>query len=93
MGYAPDSGVMSAMIITFSIATLLVVCRLISRRMTNVALWWDDYFAMLAWVGVAPVVVRRLNVFLYPLMLSPLIVVLIRSLLLCIVGLHYTVSL
>ena len=93
MGYAPDAGVMSAMIITFSIATLLVVCRLISRRMTNVALWWDDYFAMLAWVGVAPVVVRRLNVFLYPLMLSPLIVVLIRSLLLCIVGLHYTVSL
>lgn len=92
MGYAPDAGVMSAMIITFSIATLLVVCRLISRRMTNVALWWDDYFAMLAWVGVAPVV-RRLNVFLYPIMLSPLIVVLIRSLLLCIVGLHYTVSL
>ena len=93
MGYAPDAGVMSAMIITFSIATLLVVCSLISRRMTNVALWWDDYFAMLAWVGVAPVVVRRLNVFLYPIMLSPLIVVLIRSLLLCIVGLHYTVSL
>ncbi|KNG51835.1 integral membrane protein [Stemphylium lycopersici] len=53
MGFAPDAGVMSAMIITFSIATLLLICRLISRRMTNVSLWWDDYFAVLAWVVAA----------------------------------------
>ncbi|KAH7120726.1 hypothetical protein EDB81DRAFT_914525 [Dactylonectria macrodidyma] len=50
MSYTPDAGVMSSMLITFSIATVLLVCRLASRKLTNVALWWDDYFAVISWV-------------------------------------------
>ncbi|KAJ4252476.1 hypothetical protein NW762_011077 [Fusarium torreyae] len=53
MSYAPDAGVMCAMFITFSIATILLVCRLVSRKITNVALWWDDYFAMISWTAAA----------------------------------------
>jgi hypothetical protein len=49
--YTPDAGVMSSQIITYSVATALLVCRLISRRLTHVALWWDDFFAMLSWVS------------------------------------------
>jgi hypothetical protein len=48
--YTPDAGVMSAMCITFSLATILLVCRLVSRKMTHVALWLDDYFAITSWV-------------------------------------------
>ncbi|KAL5603747.1 hypothetical protein FOVSG1_006497 [Fusarium oxysporum f. sp. vasinfectum] len=53
MSYTPDAGVMSAMLITFPIATILLVCRLASRKITNVALWWDDYFAVISWVAAA----------------------------------------
>jgi hypothetical protein len=48
--YTPDAGVMSAMCITFSLATILLVFRIVSRKMTHVALWLDDYFAITSWV-------------------------------------------
>jgi hypothetical protein len=48
--YTPDAGVMSAMCITFSFATILLVCRLVSRKITHIALWLDDYFAITSWV-------------------------------------------
>ncbi|KAH8622073.1 hypothetical protein IG631_23179 [Alternaria alternata] len=53
MGFKPDAGVMCAMTITFGVATILLICRIVSRRMTNVALWLDDYFAMVSWVAAA----------------------------------------
>jgi hypothetical protein len=51
MAYTPDAGVMSSELITFSFATILLICRVISRKITHVALWWDDYFAMISWVS------------------------------------------
>jgi hypothetical protein len=51
MSYTPDVGVMSSMFITFSVATILLVCRLVSRKITHVTLWLDDYFAMISWVS------------------------------------------
>jgi hypothetical protein len=51
MSYMPDAGVMSSMLITFSIATILLVCRLVSRKITDVPLWWDDCFAVISWVS------------------------------------------
>lgn len=51
MSYTPDAGVMSSSLITFSIATTLVICRLVSRKITSVALWWDDYFCLTSWVS------------------------------------------
>ncbi|RBR06895.1 hypothetical protein FVER53590_11209 [Fusarium verticillioides] len=51
--YTPDAGVMSSQIITYSVATTLLVCRLISRRLTHVALWWDDFFAMMSWISAS----------------------------------------
>ncbi|KAH7309898.1 hypothetical protein B0I35DRAFT_87549 [Stachybotrys elegans] len=53
MAFTPDAGVMSSQIITFSVASILLVCRLISRRITGVGLWWDDYFAIIAWLAAA----------------------------------------
>jgi hypothetical protein len=49
--FAPDAGVMSAMLITFTVATILVICRLVSRKITHVSLWWDDYFCIISWVS------------------------------------------
>lgn len=51
MSYTPDAGVMSSMLITFSVATILLVCRLASRKITHVALWLDDYFSVISWVS------------------------------------------
>ncbi|GKU04238.1 integral membrane protein [Fusarium langsethiae] len=51
--FAPDAGVMSSQFITFSVATMLIICRLVSRKITHVNLWWDDYFAMISWVAAA----------------------------------------
>ncbi|XEV05978.1 hypothetical protein FSHL1_011265 [Fusarium sambucinum] len=51
--FAPDAGVMSAQFITFGFATILLICRLVSRKITHVNLWWDDYFAMTSWVAAA----------------------------------------
>jgi xanthine/uracil permease len=51
MGFTPDASVMSAMFITFGIATILLIFRLVSRKITNVALWLDDLFAIISWVS------------------------------------------
>ncbi|KAH7189604.1 uncharacterized protein B0J16DRAFT_117627 [Fusarium flagelliforme] len=51
--FSPDAGVMSAMLITFTVATILVICRLVSRKITHVALWWDDYFCIVSWLAAA----------------------------------------
>ncbi|KAH7074047.1 hypothetical protein FB567DRAFT_188135 [Paraphoma chrysanthemicola] len=53
MTYKPDAGVMSSMIITFSAATIILVCRLVSRRITRATLWLDDYFAVISWLAAA----------------------------------------
>ncbi|KAF1913377.1 hypothetical protein BDU57DRAFT_504528 [Ampelomyces quisqualis] len=53
MGFTPDAGVMSSMFITFSVATIVLVCRLLSRKITHVSLWWDDYLATISWVAAA----------------------------------------
>ncbi|KAL2291769.1 hypothetical protein FJTKL_11961 [Diaporthe vaccinii] len=45
-----------ALSITWSFATLTLVLRLLCRRITKNRLWWDDYFAIIAYllnVGVA----------------------------------------
>lgn len=49
--FTPDAGVLSAMLITFSVATILLIFRLVSRKITHVTLWWDDYFAIISWVS------------------------------------------
>ncbi|UZP41632.1 hypothetical protein NXS19_009448 [Fusarium pseudograminearum] len=51
--FAPDAGVMCSQFITFGVATILIICRLFSRKITHVNLWWDDYFAMTSWVAAA----------------------------------------
>ncbi|KAJ3547447.1 hypothetical protein NM208_g1509 [Fusarium decemcellulare] len=46
--------------ITFAAATVFIALRLLSRRLTRIHLWWDDYFALccyamaLAWVVIIP---------------------------------------
>ncbi|KAF4970074.1 hypothetical protein FSARC_2820 [Fusarium sarcochroum] len=47
--------------ITFSAATVFIGLRLLSRRLTRINLWWDDYFAIgcyavaIAWVVIIPI--------------------------------------
>ncbi|CAJ0554972.1 Ff.00g134850.m01.CDS01 [Fusarium sp. VM40] len=53
MSYTPDASVLSSLLITFSLATILLVCRLVSRKITHVSLWWDDYFAMASWFAAS----------------------------------------
>ncbi|KAF4472154.1 integral membrane pth11 [Fusarium albosuccineum] len=46
--------------ITFAAATIFIALRLLSRRLTRIYLWWDDYFALccyamaLGWVVIIP---------------------------------------
>ncbi|KAF5005197.1 hypothetical protein FDECE_8318 [Fusarium decemcellulare] len=46
--------------ITFAAATIFIALRLLSRRLTRIHLWWDDYFALccyamaLGWVVIIP---------------------------------------
>jgi hypothetical protein len=51
MAYQVDVNVMSSLYITFSLATLSMIGRLVARKITKVALWWDDYLAIAAWVS------------------------------------------
>ena len=53
--YTPDAGVMSSQIISFTLASILVICRLVSRKITHVSLWYDDYFCMLSWVSLSSI--------------------------------------
>ncbi|CAG7558271.1 unnamed protein product [Fusarium equiseti] len=51
----------AAEFITFPAATICLILRLSSRRITRVKLWWDDYFAILcyatavAWATILPI--------------------------------------
>jgi len=38
--------------ITLGLASTFIVLRFFARRMTKVALWWDDWFALLAYVSL-----------------------------------------
>lgn len=40
-----------ALSITWSFATLTLVLRLLCRRLTKNRLWWDDSFAIIAYVS------------------------------------------
>jgi hypothetical protein len=51
MAYQVDINVMSSLYITFSLATLSMIGRLVARKITKVPLWWDDYLAIAAWVS------------------------------------------
>lgn len=37
--------------ITFAAATVFISLRLLSRRLTKIEFWWDDYLAMCAYVS------------------------------------------
>lgn len=39
-----------ATITTFALATIVVPLRIYCRRLTSTALWWDDYFILIAYV-------------------------------------------
>lgn len=47
-----DIDVWACVGVTLGLATVSVVLRFLARRMTKVALWWDDWFAVLAFVSV-----------------------------------------
>ncbi|KAL3601604.1 hypothetical protein FPOAC2_05874 [Fusarium poae] len=55
----------AAEFVTFPAATIFLILRLSSRRITRVHLWWDDYFAILcyivavAWAIVLPIWIRH----------------------------------
>ncbi|KAM5341461.1 hypothetical protein ACJ41O_014492 [Fusarium nematophilum] len=55
----------SAEFITFPVATVFIILRLISRKITRVGLWWDDYFAIccyttaVAWAVMIPLWMER----------------------------------
>ncbi|KAI0018143.1 hypothetical protein F4780DRAFT_781703 [Xylariomycetidae sp. FL0641] len=40
----------AVLVVTFLPATVLIIGRIVSRKITHVALWWDDYLAMAAYV-------------------------------------------
>ncbi|KAF0638651.1 hypothetical protein FPSE5266_04710 [Fusarium pseudograminearum] len=51
--------------VTFPAATIFLILRLASRRITRIHLWWDDYFAILcyvtavAWAVMLPIWMRH----------------------------------
>lgn len=45
-----DPNVLASAFVTLGVAALALVCRLVARRMTKVSLWFDDYFAIFAFV-------------------------------------------
>jgi hypothetical protein len=47
-GYQPD--VYASISITFAVAAVALGCRLAARRMTKQRYWFDDYFAVIAFV-------------------------------------------
>ncbi|KAL6916802.1 hypothetical protein FSHL1_008525 [Fusarium sambucinum] len=55
----------AAEFITFPAATIFLILRLSSRRITRVRLWWDDFFAILcyavavAWAIMLPIWIRH----------------------------------
>jgi hypothetical protein len=45
-----DLNVLASASVTLGVAALALVCRLVARRMTKMSLWFDDYFAIFAFV-------------------------------------------
>lgn len=37
---------------SFAAATVFIILRLVSRKLTRVGLWWDDYFAIACYVCI-----------------------------------------
>ncbi|KAJ4175541.1 hypothetical protein NW759_017451 [Fusarium solani] len=55
----------AAEFVTFAAATIFLVLRLVSRRLTRIRLWWDDYFALmcytmaLGWLVIVPIWIQN----------------------------------
>jgi hypothetical protein len=47
-GYQPD--IYASIAITFAVAAVALACRLTARRITKQKYWFDDYFAVVAFV-------------------------------------------
>lgn len=47
-----QADVWAAEFVTFAAATIFIILRFVSRRLTRVHLWWDDYFAICCYVRV-----------------------------------------
>ncbi|KAM5347620.1 hypothetical protein ACJ41O_007444 [Fusarium nematophilum] len=60
-----QADVWAAEFVTFAAATIFIILRFVSRRLTRVHLWWDDYFAIccyamaVAWVIVVPIWISK----------------------------------
>ncbi|KAH7202977.1 hypothetical protein BKA60DRAFT_656978 [Fusarium oxysporum] len=48
-----DPNVLASASVTLGVAALALVCRLVARRMTKMSLWFDDYFAIFAFLFAA----------------------------------------
>lgn len=46
-----QSSILAAEIVTFSMATIFILLRITSRVVKRVNLWWDDYLAIVCFVG------------------------------------------
>ncbi|KAL6352497.1 hypothetical protein LRP88_14264 [Fusarium phalaenopsidis] len=55
----------AAELVTFVAATIFLILRLFSRRLTRIRLWWDDYFALmcytmaLGWLVIVPIWIQN----------------------------------
>ncbi|KAJ4317792.1 hypothetical protein N0V84_007154 [Fusarium piperis] len=55
----------AAEFVTFAAATIFLILRLVSRRLTRIRLWWDDYFALmcytmaLGWLVILPIWIQN----------------------------------
>ncbi|KAJ3466248.1 hypothetical protein MRS44_006906 [Fusarium solani] len=55
----------AAELVTFVAATIFLILRLVSRRLTRIRLWWDDYFALmcytmaLGWLVIVPIWIQN----------------------------------
>jgi hypothetical protein len=50
MAIVMDIDVLVSVAVTLAMATAFMLLRMLARRMTRVALWWDDALAALAYV-------------------------------------------
>lgn len=46
-----QSSILAAEFVTFSMATIFILLRIMSRVVKRVNLWWDDYLAIVCYVG------------------------------------------
>jgi hypothetical protein len=52
MAMLMDVDVLVCVVVTLAMATVFMLLRMLARRMTRVALWWDDALAAFAYVGL-----------------------------------------